>query len=133
MRNHLHLRFQGDWWCFMHLQAWFLLDGSGVRGCIRCLPWGVAGSSSLPGAFACLPVRGCWWVCKHQMRVCFGFHQPGLGFPMPSYICSIGVRLIYEPDLIWLQEPLFCSQIQFSLSEGLRVWCGFPVSSSLLP
>ena len=57
IRNHLHFRFQGEWWCFMHLQTWLFLDGSGVRGCLRCLSWGVAGSSSFPGAFACLPVR----------------------------------------------------------------------------
>ena len=102
VRNYLHFRFQGDRWCFMHLQTWQFLTGCGVRGDLGGLPWGVACSSSIPGAFACFPVRGCGWICKHQMRVCFGFHQPGLGFPMSSYICSVGVRLIYEPDLIWL-------------------------------
>ena len=133
MRNHLHFRFQGDWWCIMYLQAWHFLAGCGVRGDLGGLPWGVACSSLLPRASACLPVRGCWWVCKHQVRLGFSPHQPGLCFPVPSYICPVCVKLIHEPDLIKNKGPLFCSQIQFSLFESLGAWSGFPVSSSLLP
>ena len=40
MRNHLHFRFQGDWWCIMYLQAWQFLAGCGVRGDLGGLPWG---------------------------------------------------------------------------------------------
>ena len=117
----------------MHFQAWLFLAGCGVRGDLGGLPWGVACSSLLPGASACLPIRGCWWVCKHQVRVGFSPHQPGLWFPVPSHICPVSVRLIHEPNLIWFQEPsLFC-QIQLPLFENLGAWCGFSVSTSLLP
>ena len=96
------------------LLSWWLSQGWPWR-----LPPGVACSSCLPGALACFPVRGCRGVCKHQVRVGFSPHQPGLCFPVPSHICPVSVRLIKEPDLIWLHKPGFFCQIQLSLFESL--------------
>ena len=72
VRNYLHFRFQGDWWCFMHLQAWFFLAGCRVRGNLGCLrghclqlfyPWGFC-LSPCQGMLVGLqtPNEGMFWL-----------------------------------------------------------------------
>ena len=73
--NHLYFRFQGNWWCFMHLQAWQFLAGCGVRGDLGGLLWEGGGLQ----LFA--PWGSCLFPCQ-GMQV--GLQTPGEGRFLPS-------------------------------------------------